>query len=121
MEKQEKQNLLKKLDHRMRYAKMQSKIIDEPNKDIIIKEEKLNPKYISSKQYFQLAQFYQFLINNPDITEDDARELLNSKIKFSYLRRVDKLVPNFISELKHHGPMSIAISYIENKHNVTML
>ena len=52
------------------------------------------------------------LKDNPELTNDEIREILNSNNKFSNLRKLDKLIPNFFEELKEHG-----ISYIENLYN----
>lgn len=76
----------------------------------------LNPKYISNKQYFQIAQFYNFLKENPNLTNEDILEILNSNNKFSFLRKLDKLIPDFYEELKLHGPMCIATTYASRKH-----
>ena len=53
---------------------------------------------------------------NSELTNEDIREILNSNNKFSFLRKLDKLIPDFYEELKLHGPMSIATTYASRKH-----
>ena len=103
----------------MRFAKFQAEVKeDRDNNSLFVKPVgyTLNPKYISHKEYFQVAQFYNFLKENPNLTNDDITEILNSNNKFSFLRKLDKLIPDFYEELKLHGPMTIATTYASRKH-----
>lgn len=119
MEKETRKNLVVKLYNKMRFAKFQAEIQDKSDKDSLFikpKGMKLNPKYISDKEYFQIAQFYVFLKENPNLTDDEIREILNSNNKFSFLRKLDNLIPDLFSELKLHGPMCIATDYASRKY-----
>ena len=119
MQKEERKGLVVKLYNKMRFAKFQAEEKeDRDNNSLFIKPVgyTLNPKYISRKEYFQVAQFYTFLKENSELTNEDIREILNSNNKFSFLRKLDKLIPDFYEELKLHGPMSIATTYASRKH-----
>ena len=119
MQKEERKNLVVKLYNKMRFAKFQAEVKEnKDNNSLFVKPVgyTLNPKYISNKQYFQIAQLYNFLKENPDLKDEEIREILNSNNKFSFLRKLDKSMPDFIEELKLHGPMTIATTYASRKH-----
>lgn len=119
MQKEERKGLVVKLYNKMRFAKLQAETKEErDNNSLFLKPVgyTLNPKYISHKEYFQVAQFYNFLKENPNLTNDEIREILNSNNKFSFLRKLDKLILDFYEELKLHGPMTIATTYASRKH-----
>ena len=59
--------------------------------------------------------FYSFLKENEKLTDDEIREVLNANNKFSLLRKLDSLLPNFFNELKMHGPVEIERLYVELK------
>lgn len=118
MEKEQINNLIVKLTKKLEFAKFQAGMQDKPKKEtgVFIKAStKLNPKYISNRQYFQIAQFYTFLKENDELTESQIRKILKSKNKFKFLLELDSIIPDFIEELKLHGPMSIAIDYAKRK------
>lgn len=119
MQKEDRKNLVVKLYNKMQIAKRQAEVKeDRDNNSLFVKPVgyTLNPKYISHKEYFQVAQFYNFLKENPDLKDDEIKEILNSNNKFSFLRKLDKLIPDFYEELKLHGPMTIATTYASRKH-----
>ena len=119
MQKEERKGLVVKLYNKMRFAKFQAEVKEnKDNNSLFVKPVgyTLNPKYISHKEYFQVAQFYNFLKENPNLTNEDIREILNSNNKFSFLRKLDKLIPDFYEELKLHGPMTMATTYASRKH-----
>ena len=119
MENEERKKLVVKLYDKMRFAKSQAKSKeDKDNNSLFVKPVgySLNPKYISHKQYFQIAQFYNFLKENPELTNEDIKGILNTNNKFSFLRKLDKSMPDFLEELKMHGPMCIATTYASRKH-----
>ena len=118
MEKEERINLVVKLYKKMQFAKFQAETQDRSDKDNLFLQPKgyrINPKFLSKKQYFKIAQFYVFLKENPDLTDEQIKEVLNSNNKFSFLRKLDSLIPDFFEELKLHGPMTIAVDYASRK------
>jgi len=119
MENEVRKKLVVELYKKMQFAKFQAQTKENGDKDDLFlkpKGARINPKYLSDKQYFQIAQFYVFLKENPDLTSEEIREVLKSNNKFSFLRKLDKLIPDFYEELKLHGPMTIATTYASRKH-----
>ena len=119
MEKEERKKLVVQLYKKMQFAKFQAETQKDSNKDDLFlkpKGARINPKYLSDKEYFQIAQFYVFLKENPDLTDEEIREILKSNNKFSFIRKLDSRIPDLFSELKLHGPMTIATDYASKKH-----
>lgn len=118
----DKKNLIVKLTENLQRAKSKANWENykerEESKQVFVQSETgINPRYLSNEQYFQIAEFYNFLKENKGLTAYEIRELLKGKlIKFAFLRKLDKLIPNFFDELKFHGPMSIATRYISLKY-----
>lgn len=74
-----------------------------------------NAKSMNKYQYSQLFALYNFMKDNPNLSEADVRKLLRSKpIKFAFLNKCDSEVEDFLSDLKDHGPVYIA-TRIESK------
>ena len=96
MEKETKQKLVAKLYNDIKFANQNAKV-SEKYKDGLMKE------------HYHISAFYHFLKENKNLTEGEVREILSSNNKFSMLRKMDNLIPNFFNELKDHG-----ITYIEN-------
>ncbi len=77
---------------------------------------KFNAKSMSKYQYSQLFALYDFMKENPKLSEADVRRLLRSKpIRFAFLNKCDTEVEDFLGDLKDHGPVYVA-TYIES-HN----
>lgn len=66
---------------------------------------------LSNEQYFQIVALYEFLKDNEDLSNDEVRAILKSRLKFSFLRKLDKKIHNMIEELRDHGPKYVAIMY----------
>lgn len=118
MENEVRKKLVVELYKKIKFAKLQAQTRHLDNKDDLFLKPKgmrLNPKYISEKEYFQIAQFYVFLKENPDLTDEEIREILNCNNKFSFIRKLDIKIPDLFSELKLHGPMTIATDYASKK------
>ena len=119
MENEVRKKLVVELYKKIQFAKFQAQTKENGEKDDLFlkpKGARINPKYLSDKQYFQIAQFYVFLKENPDLTVEEIREILKSKNKFSFIRKLDINTPDLFSELKLHGPMVIATDYAYRKH-----
>ena len=118
MENEERQKLVVELSKKMQIAKVQGGI-KKPSveNDLFLKLGGfIIPEDISRKNYFQIAQFYVFLKENPDLTDEEIREILNCNNKFSFIRKLDSKIPDLFSDLKLHGPMTIATDYASKKH-----
>lgn len=119
MENEVRKKLVVELYKKIKFAKFQAQTRHLDNKDDLFLKPKgmrLNPKYISEKEYFQIAQFYVFLKENPNLTDEETREILNCNNKFSFIRKLDSKIPDLFDELKLHGPMVIATDYASRKH-----
>lgn len=76
---------------------------------------KFNAKTMTKSQYSQLFALYTFMEENPNVTEDEIRKVLHSKsINFWFLNKCDANIEDFISELRKHGPVSMALK-VENR------
>ncbi|MBO5955007.1 MAG: hypothetical protein J6Q13_03475 [Clostridia bacterium] len=99
MEKAERKSLVVKLYNDIKFANLSTNFSKKYNENL-------------NKTHYHISALYFFLKDNPELTDDEIREILNSNNKFSNLRKLDKLIPNFFEELKEHG-----ISYVENLYN----
>lgn len=96
MEKEQKQRLVAKLYNDIKFANQSAKV-SEKYKDGLTKE------------HYHISAFYYFLKGNENLTKYEIRRILDSNNKFSLLRKMDSLIPNFFEELKING-----IDYVEN-------
>lgn len=70
-------------------------------------------KSMSKYQYSQLFALYEFMKENPQLTEAEIRKVLRSRsIKFAFLNNCDIKVQGFLDKLEKYGPYSMAI-YID--------
>lgn len=99
MEKEQKQVLVAQLYNDINFANHNAKI-SEKYKDGLTKE------------HYHISAFYWFLKTNYSLTNEEIGEILKSNNKFSILRKLDNLIPNFFEELKTYG-----VDYIENLYN----
>ena len=76
------------------------------------------PLTISKKQMDQLVALKKFLEENNEITQEDLNILLNTKLfKFMFLRKVNAMLPDLLSEIKQHGAVYVA-TYYANRLNI---
>lgn len=66
---------------------------------------------LNDGQYFQIVALYEFLKDNEDLSNEEVRAMLKSRLKFSFLRKLDKKISNMLEELREHGPKCVAIMY----------
>ncbi|MBQ8615631.1 MAG: hypothetical protein IJ415_03595 [Clostridia bacterium] len=99
MEKEQKQKLVAKLYNDIKFANQNAKISEKYGDGL-------------TKEHYHISAFYYFLKTNASLTAVEIKEILNSNNKFSLLRKLDNLIPNFFEELKTYG-----IDYIENLYN----
>ena len=119
MENEVRKKLVVELYKKMQFAKVQGGI-KKPSveNDLFLKLGGfIIPEDIPRKNYFQIAQFYVFLKENPDLTDEEIREILNCNNKFSFIRKLDSKIPDLFDELKLHGPMVIATDYASRQHS----
>ena len=57
---------------------------------------------LNDDQYFQIVALYEFLKDNEDLSNEEVRAMLKSRLKFSFLRKLDKKIPNMFEELREH-------------------
>lgn len=70
---------------------------------------KFSSKNMSKYQYRQLLGLYEFMLNNPKVTEDEIRKIILKKpIEFGFLNKCVREIEDFIPELKQHGATSMA-------------
>lgn len=103
MKNEERKKLVVELYNRIKIAKLNSTVSNFYN------TYKPTSRKGLGQTHFQIMEFYLFLKENPNLTDEEIREILNSNNKFSFLRKLDNLIPNLFEELKVHG-----VSYIKN-------
>ena len=121
MEKTKKAELVEKLTKRLEDAKVQAQ--SQNRKDNYPKllvgggEERINKRYISNKQYFQVAELHKYLEENQDLTHEEFEQVLKSKfVKFAFLRKLNKVIKNLDDELRTNGIKHVAMKYAEKKY-----
>lgn len=121
MEKIRKAELIEKLTEKLQVAKAQAKQQNQkdsyPQLFVGGGEERINQRYISNEQYFQVAQLYNYLMENENLTHEEFQEILKSKfVKFAFLRKLNRVVKNLDEELRTHGIRYVATKYAEKKY-----
>ena len=99
MKKEQKQFLVALLYNDIKFANQNAKVSEKYSDGL-------------TKEYYHISAFYYFLKTNESLTNEEIRELLKSNNRFSFLRKLDSLIPNLFEELKTYG-----IDYIENLFN----
>lgn len=113
MNRQERKNLLLELNKKLK----QEKISGSQKKEIIVGKSKGVIFTISKNYIDQLVAIHKFLKDNKEITEQDFNNLLKTTfINFGFVKKLNRTMPDFLNELKTHGPMWIAKDYVYNKH-----
>ena len=96
MTKEQKETLVAKLYNDIKFAKLSTKVSEKYGDGL-------------SKEHYHISVFYWFLKDNPNLTNEEIREILYANNRFSFLRKLDYAIPNLFEELKDHG-----ITYVEN-------
>ena len=96
MTKEQKQFLVSVLYNDIKFANQNAKVSEKYGDGL-------------TKEHYHISAFYWFLKTNESLTSEEIREILSSNNKFSFLRKLDNLIPNLFEELKDHG-----ITYVEN-------
>lgn len=66
-------------------------------------------KSMNKSQYSQLFALYDFMKENPNLSENEVRKVLASKpISFAFLNKCDANIKGFLNGLKLSGPVSMA-------------
>ena len=77
---------------------------------------KFNAKSMTKNQYIKIFALYEFMQDNPNLSEEEIRKVIYTKtINFAFLVECDRTMDNFLTELKKHGPVSMAYE-IERQH-----
>lgn len=113
MNRQERKNLLLELNKKLK----QEKLLGAQKKEIIVGKSKGVIFTISKNYIDQLVAIHKFLKNNKEITEQDFDNLLKTSfVNFRFVKKLNRTMPDFLNELKTHGPMWIAKDYVYNIH-----
>ena len=95
------------------------------NGNLIELAEGLNPKRMSDKHYYQIVEFYNFLVKYNNLTDKQLEKIINYKHKqakdFKYLQNLNCKIPNFFNELKTLGPEKFALKIIKRTNNLKEL
>ena len=94
------------------------------NGNLIELAEGLNPKRMSDKHYYQIVEFYNFLVKYNNLTDKQLEKIINYKHTkknywcinnkdFKYLQNLNYKIPNFFNELKTLGPEKFALKIIK--------
>lgn len=115
MEKQEIRSLVVELRDRIE----SEKLYGSREKDIIVggsyerlRRKLSRPLKIKKEEMDQLIALRKFLIANPYVTQEDLNALLCGELmKFKFLRKVNKMLPDFAEELRDYGAQVVACYY----------
>ena len=91
------------------------------NGSLIQLVEGLNPKRMSDKHYFQIKEFYNFLIKYNNLTDKQIEKIVNCEHQqakdFKYLQNLYCKIPNFFNDLKTLGPEKFALEIVKRTNN----
>ena len=123
MQKEERKNLIIKLKDKLEYGYIEvlgNKNFLNSNKEVVVGGRYsrmmghilVSPVKVSKQQLDQLYGLSKFLRENPHVTQEDLNELLKTKFfKFKFLRKVNKLLPDLLIELRDYSAQSVALYY----------
>lgn len=124
-------NLLKELTLKIKYAKLDSNTKkdlnflkyltishDENYRQLAteVEKKKYLEKYLpTEKQYREMVGLYHFSRENFNLTERELQHILKSQLvnKYSYIQSVRFYVPNILDRIAVAGPLSIVMEYIK--------
>ena len=92
----------------------------KPNANVIIAHfgYEINPRYLSNKDYADIIAMSVFLQkhqkNNP-IDQELFEKIIKKGYNFTFLRKLNKVIPNLVEETLTEGPGGISMQYIEQK------
>ncbi len=120
--KEERKSLIAELTEKIAHEK----ITGSREKDVIvggsyqrIRRTMGHPLKVSKNEYDQLVALSKFLGVPPEITQEDLNELLETKFSaFGFLRKVNNILPDFLLEIRDHGPQSVACYYANRKQTI---
>lgn len=113
--------LLIDLTNRMRTAKLLAKYNKRREVEIAKRQAFTQPNTNSIKsamsdyEYFQIVELFEYMRKNRELSDEQVREILSSKFRFGFLRKLDREIPDMIGELREHGPRVIAYEYARTK------
>lgn len=113
--------LLIDLTNRMRTAKLLAKDNKRREAEIAKRQAFTQPNTNSIKsamsdyEYFQIVELFEYMRKNRELSDEQVREILSSKFRFNFLRKLDRVIPDMIGELREHGPRVIAYEYARTK------
>lgn len=113
--------LLIDLTNRMRTAKLLAKDNKRREAEIAKRQAFTQPNTNSIKsamsdyEYFQIVELFEYMRKNRELSDEQVREILSSKFRFKFLRKLDRVIPDMIGELREHGPRVIAYEYARTK------
>lgn len=113
--------LLIDLTNRMRTAKLLAKDNKRREAEIAKRQAFTQPNTNSVKsamsdyEYFQIVELFEYMRKNRELSDEQVREILSSKFRFNFLRKLDRAIPDMIGELREHGPRVIAYEYARTK------
>ena len=84
--------------------------------------EGVSPKRMSDEHFYQIVEFYDFIMKNENLTAEDVKEILTTETecyakRFRYLLKLCDKIPNFIEELRTLGPERFALLIVKNSYN----
>lgn len=119
MERKQRKNLIAELTGRLEFEK----ISGSKEKEVVVggvyqevRRRLGKPLKITKTQMDQLVALHNFVKIHNELTQEDLNELLNlHKHKFKFLVELNNMLPDFLDELKDHGPGSVACYYANRK------
>lgn len=101
MENNERKILLKQLSERIILERKKENLYNKSqiSKTVV----KYNPEFLTENEKQQLLGLKAFIENNPDLSEKDLKEILNSnKRKYQFLLECERKFRNFFEDVRYH-------------------
>ena len=106
--------LIKELTEKIKQERQKQILLPGKDGKLFKTETPFKSKHVSNYQYRLLSALYNFMMENPNLSEQEIRKYLHAKsTQFSTLIIYDRAINDFIPELKEHGVMYM-IEQIEN-------
>ena len=113
-----------KLSGAIKYQQLKYKILGEEYLTKPRNGYSIEPRSLCSNYYLDIIALYEMLRKEAYISNFISQERLENilciKREFSFLKRLNKCIPNLAEEVLAEGPGGIAMQYVEQKQNKGM-
>ena len=106
-------NLVAKITYKLR---RKENMLENPDQVFVYESNgvNINPKYIAPEDYQHLLSFEQFVKNHNEMTDKEISDFIGTTDE-TFVSKLNKLIPNFVNELRKNGAKAVALIYISEK------